>query len=282
VLLQFGHRFDAARADLRAVLDQQPGNAEAWAWLAAISLVQADYAQARQACERLQTLASSLLGAACKSQIDSLSGRSAEAASALTAALARSPSPDAEEALWALTRLAEAEERRGDNAAAEAAYRRALALGLTDGYLLAAYADFLLDQGRPAEVLVLLKGNERSDLLLLRLALAAKALGSPQLAGWQAELGARFDAARLRGDTLHDKEEARFALALLGQPSRALKLASANYALQREPADARVLLEAAIAARQPAAAEPVLEWMAESDYDGVIHRRLVQSLKAGS
>ena len=111
---------------------------------------------------------------------------------------------------------------------------------------------------------MLLKDKSRSDLLLLRLALAAKALNSPGLSAWQDELTARFDAARLRGDSLHQKEEARFALALLGQPARAVQLASQNYQLQREPADARIVLEAALAAKQPTAAAPVLAWMTSS------------------
>ncbi|MBK6790170.1 MAG: hypothetical protein IPG77_21810, partial [Betaproteobacteria bacterium] len=41
--------------------------------------------------------------------------------------------------------------------AAEAAFRDALALAVPDVYLQAAYADFLLDRGRPAEVLTLLQ-----------------------------------------------------------------------------------------------------------------------------
>lgn len=171
VLRQFGHEFDAARADLQAVLAQQPDNAEAWAWLAAISLVQADYRQARQACDRLAALAPLLIGSACRAQVDAVTGKPAAGATALRAALQRAPHADAAQRLWALTRLAETEQRRGDFAAAESAYRQALALNITDGYLLAAYADFLLERGRPAEVLVLLQARGRSDLLLLRLAL---------------------------------------------------------------------------------------------------------------
>ena len=181
-----------------------------------------------------------------------------------------------------LTRLAEIEERRGDFGAAEASYRQALALGVTDGYLLAAYADFLLDRGRPAEVMALLKDKTRSDLLLLRVTLAAKALGSPQLAALAATLAARFDAARLRGDTTHQKEQSRFALAIQGRPQEALALASDNYALQREPADARTLLEAAIAAKQPAAAAPVLKWLAESHIESVALSALAERLKGAA
>ena len=58
-----------------------------------------------------------------------------------------------------------------------------------------------------------------------------------------------------------------------------MPLASANYALQREPADARVLLEAAVAAREPAAAEPALRWLAESGAESVVLRQLAAQLK---
>ncbi len=281
ILLQFSHQFDAALADLDAAVQQDPQQGEAWAWLAAIRMVQADYAGVRRACEQVAARATPLIGTACRAQVDSHTGQAAGAAAALQNALSSNPQATPEEQLWALTRLAEIEDRRGRYAEAEAAYRRALGLGITDGYLLAAYADFLLDRKRPAEVLVLLKGKTRSDLLLLRLALAAKALNSPALVAWQNDLAARFDAARLRGDSLHEKEEARFALAVLGQPQRALALARKNYAVQREPADARVLLEAALAARQAEAAAPVLQWLASSRIESVALQSLARSLKGG-
>ena len=279
ILLQFSHQFDAALADLQAAVATDPANGEAWSWSAAIHMVRADYAPARQACEQFRPYASPLIGVACLASVDSVTGRAGAAAAALRSALDAAPGAPPAEQLWALTRLAETEERRGEHAAAEAAYRRALALGLADGYLLAAYADFLLDRGRAGEVLALLKDKSRSDLLLLRLALAAQATGDPALPAWREELAARFAAARLRGDSVHQKEEARFALALEGQAERALALALANYAVQREPADARIVLEAALAAKQPQAAQPVLKWMADSGVESVALASLAQQLK---
>ena len=38
VLRQFGHEFDAALADLSAAVQQDPDDAEAWAWLRAVAL----------------------------------------------------------------------------------------------------------------------------------------------------------------------------------------------------------------------------------------------------
>ena len=278
-LLQFDHRFDEALADLDAALAEQPGNGSAWSWRTAILMVTADYPRARQSCERMAPLATPLIAAACLAQVDAITGHAGQAASHLRSALAKNPTADAAEKLWALTRLAETEERRGDNIAAEAAFRAALALGEPDVYLQAAYADFLLDRSRPAEVLTLLADGARADLLLLRLALAAKAQGDPRAARWRDEMAARFEAAQRRGDVSHRKEESRFVLALQGDAPRALALAQQNFAVQREPADARILLEAALAAKQLAAAQPVLDWMAASGIESLALHGLAERLK---
>ena len=264
VVLQYSHRFDEALADLDAVRAADPRSHEAWLWRAAILMVQARYAEVREACARLTSLTTPLSALGCRAQVDAVTGSAAAAAAALRQGLASETAASPVERLWVLTRLAETEERRGEAAAAEAAYRQALAIDARDFYLQAAYADFLLDQDRPAEVKTLLAGRERVDVLLLRLALAAERLRDPVLAQYKRELAARFDAARRLGDALHEKEEARFALALQGEAKRALALARNNFAVQREPADARILLEAALAARDKAAAQPALRWLAES------------------
>ena len=280
VVLQFDHRFDPALLDLQAALAAEPDNATAAAWQLAIRMVLADYAGARNSCEQMADGVSALLTAACRAQVDAATGNAGPAATALRAALQREPRADAGEKLWSLTRLAEIEERRGDASAAEAAFEQALALGQTDVYLLAAFADFLLDRGRAADVLLRLKDRGRADVLLLRLALAAKVSGDAKAPEYARELQARFDAARLRGDTSHRKEEARFALAVHGDVPLALKLAGENWAEQREAADARVLLEASLAARDRSAAAPVLKWLDANRFEDVRLRPLAERVKA--
>jgi hypothetical protein len=127
-----------------------------------------------------------------------------------------------------------------------------------DPYLLGSYADFLLDHGRAAEVVPLLRERTRADNLLLRLALAEQETGAPEAAVRIAQLRERFEASRLRAETVHRREESRFELHLQHRPERALALARENWKVQREPADTRVLLEAALAANDPAAAAPAL------------------------
>ena len=279
VLLQFNHQFAPALADLQAAVLTQPEHAQAWAWIAAIRMVQASYDVARLACQRLHDISSALIATACTAQIDATTGHAARALAALHQALREHQDAPPEERLWALTRSAETQERLGDMRGAEAAYRQALSLGIEDSYLRAAHADLLLDLGRASEVLTALKDKGRSDVLLLRLALAAKATGDASLSRHAGALTARFDAARLRGDTAHRKEEARFSLHVLGDAARALPLAQANFEEQREPADARLLLEAALAARRPAAAAPALKWLRESRIESASMQSLAAKIE---
>ena len=131
-----------------------------------------------------------------------------------------------------------------------------------DSYLLGAYADFLLDRGRAAEVAKLLKDKSRIDALLLRYAIALKAVSSADAAAQAEALRTRFDAAMLRGDTVHQREQARFELALRNDPKAAVRLAMLNWAVQKEPADLRILVEAAAASGDRAAAQTALDWIA--------------------
>lgn len=278
LLRQYGHDFDGALQDLATALRRDPDYGEARAWRAAIHMVRAEYPRAREECEALLASGRGVLATGCLAFVDAATGSLAPAYETL-AGDARSPRASAAQRLWILTRLAEFAQRLGRPAEAEAHFRAALALDITDGYLLAAHADFLLEQKRPTEVIELLKGWERSDILLLRLALAEKAANSPALAGHVATLGQRFAAAALRGDKTHQQEEARFRLFLLGDAAGALRLAAENYRVQREPRDAEILLIAARAAKTPDAARPALEWLTQSRFEDPRLAKLAEDLR---
>ena len=157
--------------------------------------------------------------------------------------------------------LGEIAQRQGDPAA-EGHFRAALAADPRDLYTLGVYSDWLLEQRRDAEVVALLQKESRVDALLLRLALAQKALQRPDAESSVANLRARFDASRARGDTVHRREEARFQLRLNGDTKAALRLAQENWDVQREPADLRILAEAALATGDKPARETVRQWLA--------------------
>ncbi len=266
VILQSNHDFDGALAALAQVLAARPGNAQAWLTRAAIHQAQADYRATIADCGQFAGLTLGLAPDVCTASAMALTGRAPLALRAVGLSLGVNAAEAAREpsvTMWALTLAAETAERLSDPSA-EGWYARALALDPSDPYLLGAWSDWLLDHGRPGEIIPLLSVHTRIDPLLLRLVLAEQATGDPAAAGHIADLVARFAASRLRGDTVHRREEARFTLVLLHQPDRALSLARANWEVQREPADARILLEAALAAKQPVAAQPVLAWLRDN------------------
>jgi tetratricopeptide (TPR) repeat protein len=271
-LRQYRHDFDGALEDFAGALEADPQFASAHAWRGAIYLVQANYAAAKTECDALLALDRATLYGGCIGLVRAYGGQMEAGSAALQRAL--DETRDAGNRLWLLTRLGEVAAWRGQPDKAERHYRAALALGIDDGYLLAAWSDFLLDQGRPAEVVKWLARWEASDGLLLRLALAETALGQPAAKAHVQALADRFAAAKVRGDTTHRAEEARYQLHLAGNAPAALALAAANYQVQREPRDARALLEAAIAAKDAGAAQPVRDWLLASGFEDARLRQL--------
>lgn len=272
VLRQYRHDFAGALGDLADVLKRDPTYAMAHAWRGAIFLVQADYAAAQKECAALYTLGRNNLGAACQGLAQAYGGQLEAGYRTLQTALDRLT--DADNRLWMLTRMGEVAAWRGQAAQAQAHYTAALALGRDDVYLLAAWSDFLLDARRYPEVVQMLTTWESSDSLLLRLAEAEAALQLPAAAKHKQMLADRYAAARARGDTTHRAEEARFELTLRNDPATAVALARANYAVQREPRDARVLLEAAIAAKDEEGLRTVRDWLRSSGFEDARMRRL--------
>jgi tetratricopeptide (TPR) repeat protein len=261
-LRQSTHDFDGALADLGRALAADPMSAQGWLTLATVQNVQARYRDAAQSCARLAALADELVTVACLAEVGSIAGQAREAYQALSDTHARHGVLDRANEAWVSTLLGEMAARMGRAAEADRHFRAALqAAGPSgDAYLKGAYADFLLDAGRAREVVNLLAGEAAADPLLLRLALAEQALGL-DVREHVAMLRSRFAAARMRGDTVHRREESRFMLQLAQEPVAALALAVANWQVQREPADARVLLEAARASGNPVAAQPALAWL---------------------
>jgi tetratricopeptide (TPR) repeat protein len=262
-ILQSNHAFDVALADLGKAIAREPRNGRALLVRSTVLAVQGRYADARADCARLFGLAPEFYVFACVASVDSVNGNADGAAATLRRELAKLPPSDGDARAWGESLLGELAHRRGDPGA-EASFRAALAADPGDLYTLGAYADWLLDRGRAAEVLPLTGRDARADALLLRTALARRALGRPEAAASIATLRARFAASRLRGDTVHRREEARFALHLDGSPAVALRLAQENWTVQREPADLRILAEAAAATGDATAKNIVREWLART------------------
>jgi Tfp pilus assembly protein PilF len=254
-ILQFHHDFDGALAQLEAALKIDQFNADAWLLFASIEQVRGNIRASRAACLKLIPIADPLIGATCAATTAALGGHSRQGQQLLAHALTQPSSTIGPERAWAWTTLAEMRAHGGDTDAAEAAFRQALALAPDDVYARAAYADLLLDENRLHEVRDLLGIDPaQADATLLRTAIAARRSADADAAALAGNMAQRFTEARERGDRTHLREQARFALEVEQDAARALDLAQRKFSVQREPADARVLLEAALAANDRLAA----------------------------
>ena len=122
----------------------------------------------------------------------------------------------------------------------------------------------MFDQHRPQRVITLLKNKTNNDTLLLRYAEALKNAQSDEALLQIQLLQQRFAAAMLHGDTVHQREQSRFELRLMHNPVKALEIAKQNWLVQKEPADGRVYLEAAVAANDKKAVALMVNWIATS------------------
>ena len=128
-------------------------------------------------------------------------------------------------------------------------------------------------------MLRLLADYTESDTTYLRLALAHAAIESAQAATFRWTMAARFEAYKLRGSELFGREEARFLLYLADDPDAALVAATRNFERQREPADVRILLEAARAARKPEAAAAAVAFVERVKLSDPVIDALIRGLR---
>jgi hypothetical protein len=172
---------------------------------------------------------------------------------------------------------AELRDRAADRNAAIADYRAALALAPRDDSIRAALAD-VLAAGGDSQAADAQLDLERPGLSLLvrRAALAPGA----QRAELRARALAWLELERARGDARHHREAAMLALDA-GEPIQALAAAQANFEVQRELADVRVLARAAAAARDSAAQVALRAWLQATGYRDAVAENILSGASSG-
>jgi Tfp pilus assembly protein PilF len=281
-VLQNRHLFQQSRSQLTALLRRSPRNLQAWLTLATVEMVQADYAAANDACVQVAQIGGDFMGMLCTAQLRSLTGHAQQAYALLR--MIEYPGPIAPPTIKSYVEglLADTAERLGKNAEADRHFQAALQWTPGDNFLLADYADFLLDQHEPAAVKRLLTGYEASDTSLLRIVFAECTLNDARASRDVAEMQARFASMDQRGSRLYDREHAEFVLYAQHDPARALALAVQNWTVQRSPQDMRILLQAALAAGKPEAAQPVLATLSRSHLQDAQIARLAARIPTAS
>lgn len=260
IIRQNLHDFAGATADLDAILGLDPRNGQARLTRAFVRQTVGALADARDDCRRLPPSVGVTTAAVCLLRVEALTGSAAVSLERLDQMIEIDAKSEPLVLRWAQAVAADMAAMLGQTEAADLHFSKATADG-GDIPTLVAFADHLLDTDRPAEVLTLLVDRSEADIVHLRLAIAGKRVNDPRAQQWSALLADRFAADKAGGVQLHLREEARFELEVKGDAVAALALARTNWTIQKEPSDARLVLQAAVAANDPAAAADVLTFI---------------------
>ena len=289
------HLYDEALLDLQSSLEQTPEDAQTRTEDAQTALekaqtlieigniyrVQGRYEESLAIADELQTTAGEVPAALCRTPVMAQTGKAQDAYDLLTKIL-----PDAEinfpaTVQFILTIRAEIADTIGKNQEVEKHFVEGLEKNPDDFYLLRGYSDYLLDQSKPAEALDLIREHTADTGVLLRAAIAADRSGDSELADqFTSMLETRFEELRLRGGQPHGRFESRYLLELKDDPSAALSVAIENWQKQKEVRDSRGVLEAAIAAKDPKSAKPVLDFLRSNNNEHVLLKKLANQLES--
>ena len=188
LLRQHRHDFAGALADLDRAAAIAPGNPQVWLVRAAVLQVLGRPAAALASCRKLRGLALPVVVDRVRGGRRGTNGPGGRGPGPARGRIGDGAAVPPELRAWAWSTLAEIAAALGRPADAERAFRAAVAADPGDAYAVNAYADFLLDAGRPAEAAALVGDDLRNDGKLLRLALAEQALGDPGYAARAEEL----------------------------------------------------------------------------------------------
>jgi len=274
-LKQKRHEFAAALIDFDYVLARAPRNVEALLSSATVHQVLGEYDTAALRCQRLRA-AAEVIGTVCAQSVRSMRGEAEQAYASLNGLLKTTAWMPRALSAWTHATAADVAQRLGRIEEAAAHFKASLE-NEDNPYVVNAYADLLIDAGRAREAEELLAKAGNNDGVLLRLAVTSRALRKNADSHASALLE-RFDSYDRRGDLSHLRDQSRYALQIKGDARSALALALRNWRQQREPADARLVLESAATLNDPLAARPVLDALARTHLQDRELERLAREL----
>jgi len=262
---QYQHDFPGALDLLDKALKLDPSDANALLIRATIHIVLGEFAAAEPDCKTLYALNRVDLGFLCIATSMTLTANAPAVARKIEALSSQPQMFDPSLRPYALSLIGEIAALQGEPDVAIARFEEVLQIDPNDIRVRLMLADLLLQAKEPADVMSLLSLAPDVDGVLIRRFLAAQALNQPDLAGSiKAELEKRFRLNLDLGLTAHAREEAQYFLYVAPDPAMALERAQINWGLQHEIDDLRLLIDAAVADNNPAAAAPGLKWMADA------------------
>ncbi|WP_394210879.1 tetratricopeptide repeat protein [Psychrobacter piscatorii] len=271
---QSDHKFAKAEELLKQILSQDAAHPDALLTLSSLLLVQGQFTEAMNYCQKLDDPALRVYELACAAQIQSMTGELDAAKQTLSGLAAIAPGLDASTARWIYLIQADAALRSQDATLAKQVF------DVMDDQTvpaLMARADWLLSIGEYTQVRDLLQEHTDKDALLLRLITAQMKLNDPKAKKNLALMKERIEVWQIRQENAHIREQATYAL-LANQVNSALLLAQKNWQQQRETADIELYATAALRASSQKDIDLIRQFITDTQFQ---YPALERDLRSG-
>jgi predicted Zn-dependent protease len=264
------HDFDEGLQDIDHAINLEPDRPELWSWRFALHLLFADMASARQDTEEIARRFGEEEANVYRAVLLYRTGQPLQAVQLLTQ-IVQSPSyQDAGSQDWLGFHLGEAHRVAGQPDMAITVWRERLKLSARSHLLRLSLAELLNKQGRyqqaKATAIFQTDLSNLSDALLMQALLASRGTKNADEARLADLMDARLKTQALRREALIERPKLVYQISYGKDLPSGLALSIENWRLQKEPPDALLFVQVALALGQPHAAEPVVVWMEQTGY----------------
>ena len=280
------HEFDAGLQDIQQAIAKEPRRAEFWSWRFALHLLLADMTAARQDTEEIARLFDPQEAHVYRAVLLYRTGQAQPALSVLNTAIRAAYFQDPSSQDWLGFHLGEAHRVAGQNDQAIAVWDKQLKANPTSHLLRLSLAELLNQQGKYRQAKSIALGNAGklgtstiTDALLMQALLASRGLKEPDEPQLAKQMADRLQSQALRKESLIERPKLIYLIGYGQDPAAGLALSIDNWQLQKEPPDAVLFIQAALAVNQPRAAEPVVKWAEQTGYRDPLLTRLIEQLR---
>lgn len=271
------HDFQDGLQDIKRAIALEPARAEFWSWRFALHLLLADMTAAQKDIDEMDRLLGAEEAQVYRAVLLYRTGRPLPAVDMLSRALRSTSYQDASSQDWLGFHLGEAHRVAGQPARALDVWSRRLKASPQSHLIRLSLADLLNQQGqyREAKTIAMaatIRGNgpnsaaTLTDALLMQAVLASSGLKDPDEGRLASQLEARLQSQALRQEALIERPKLIYQIAYGRDLKAGLALSIDNWQLQKEPPDALLFVQAALALGQARAAEPVVKWAEKTAY----------------
>lgn len=270
------HDFQDGLQDINRAIALEPARAEFWSWRFALHLLLADMSAAQKDIEEMSRLLGAEEAQVYRAVLLYRTGQPLPAVDMLSRALRSASYQDAASQDWLGFHLGEAQRVAGQPAKALAVWSQRLKASPQSHLIRLSLADLLNQQGqyREAKTIAMAATSSNApnspatltDALLMQAVLASRGLKDPDEGRLASQLEARLQSQALRQEALIERPKLIYQIAYGRDLKAGLALSIDNWQLQKEPPDALLFVQAALALGQARAAEPVVKWAEKTGY----------------